>query len=91
MKIIVALPIFRLLSSKCPEVFENRTLLDDCFTGEDFIAHTKNVSFSGESGAISFNNDGDMLGTYRYMIITSMRDISPVADPGNPRRRGANP
>ena len=64
----VALLAIRLLSSKCPEVFENKTLLDDCFTGEDFIAHMKNVSFQGESGAISFNNDGDMLGTYRYVL-----------------------
>ena len=49
-------------------MFDNKTLLDDCFTGEDFIAHMKNVSFQGESGAISFNNDGDMLGTYRYVL-----------------------
>ncbi len=47
----------------------NRSLLASCLDGDDYVQHLINVSFSGESANISFNQDGDMLGVYRCEIL----------------------
>ncbi len=46
-------------------MFEDASKIDSCIDGDGYIAHLKNISFQGESAHISFNSDGDMLGTYR--------------------------
>ena len=63
---VLALGLHDLLSTKCPEVFQNKNLLKSCITGEDYINHIKNVSFDGESGMIKFDENGNMLGAYKF-------------------------
>lgn len=63
---VLALGLHDLLASKCPEVFQDKSLLDDCINGKDYIESIKNVNFEGITGHISFDKLGDLLGAYRF-------------------------
>ena len=66
---VLGLGLHDLLSTKCPEVFQNKTLLKACITGQDYTDFIKNVSIEGLSGTIKFNQQGDMLGAYSLQQI----------------------
>ena len=74
---VLILGLHGLLSTKCPEVFQNKNLLKTCITGQDYINFIKNVSLDGVSGTVKFNGQGDMLGAYnlKQLIYNSTNDF----------------
>ena len=61
---VFALGIHSLIEKYCPEVFKNKTGLEDCVTGERLLPLLLNVSFDGYNGRVKFDENGDFLGQY---------------------------
>lgn len=53
-----------LFRTKCPEVFQNQSVITSCFTGEEYLAALKTVAFNGSYGEINFDENGDNIGHY---------------------------
>ena len=71
---VYAYALHSLVEDLCPHVFQNISLLKDCFDPELFLSHMKNVTFEGMSGKIKFDESGDMIGEYdlfQYVYNTS--------------------
>ena len=54
--------LHNLIRTKCPDAFQNSSLLDKCIKGPDYRSAILNVSFNGTNGLVSFNDD--ILGEY---------------------------
>ena len=65
---VYAKALHSLISDNCPELFRQDTPrnFNDCITGELLLGYMKNVSFTGYTGHIEFDDVGDMRG--RYLI-----------------------
>ncbi len=68
---VYALALDRMIRTKCPEAFMDQSLLVRCVDRKELLSSMKNISFTGLSGHIKFNDDGDMLAQYIfYQYIT---------------------
>lgn len=61
---VFALGIQDLINTKCPNAYNDKTLLKQCVTGEALLPYLRNVSFEGYSTDIKFDPQGDMIGSY---------------------------
>ena len=55
-----------LISDKCPEAFQEKSLLVDCLSGKDLLATIKNITFDGISWTMRFDAAGDIMSPYKY-------------------------
>ena len=53
-----------MFKKKCPEVFSNRSIVLSCYSGPDFLAALKELSFNGTYSAVDFDENGDNVGHY---------------------------
>ena len=62
---VYAHALHEVINRHCSQAFHEAEKLRECIKGPDLLKAVKNVSFTGISGMISFNEDGDRLGKYR--------------------------
>ncbi len=63
---IYALALQDLIKDKCPKAFGDKSKLRGCIDGKTLLSYMKKTSYSGLSGEIQFNADGDMLAQYTF-------------------------
>ena len=62
----VALAVDQLIGEHCPEMFLDAEGIRDCVTGELLIQYIKNISFQGANWEVSFDESGDLVGSYVF-------------------------
>ncbi len=61
---VYALALNKMINETCPDAFIDKSKLISCVKGDKLLYYMKNVSFTGLSGDIQFNKDGDRLSEY---------------------------
>ena len=58
--------LHNLINWKCPEAFQNISILSECLDGKDLLKSIKNNTFNGSSWTVAFDDAGDIMGPYNY-------------------------
>ena len=58
--------LHNMITWKCPEAFQNASLLSDCLDGNDLLNSIKNNTFNGSSWTVAFDDAGDIMSPYTY-------------------------
>ena len=59
--------LHNMITWKCPEAFQNTSLLSDCLDGKDLLTSIKNNTFNGTSWTVAFDDAGDIMSPYSYI------------------------
>ena len=61
---MIARALRQLISDLCEEHVHDKAALRECVSGPVLLDYMKNVSFMGQSGQVTFDEDGDLIGNY---------------------------
>ena len=64
-----------LIRDQCPEVFHDPSTIQDCVDGKDLLHYILKTTFNGTNWQISFDESGDVLGSYEFEQYYSEADV----------------